>query len=185
VNLTGNWYRTAAAMAVVLTLGAATACSQPQPELTDDGAARLQSRAAAIRTAAADRDFRKAIKALDSLAEELTRSAGQGDVSFRRYQSIEASLATLRADLEAGRQAGSAASPSASPSAVLKPDASAVPADQEVATGAPAVPAPAPVAAEPKTAKQKAAKTNNGKGNKGKGGNKASGGKGSSGGKNK
>ncbi|MCG2624211.1 hypothetical protein LVY72_20180 [Arthrobacter sp. I2-34] len=139
------------AAAAMLMLGLLTACSVPQPELADSAAAALQSRAAAIRTAAAGGDYRAALKALDGLAEELDRAAGQGEVSFPRYQSIDTAVDRLRADLNASLQAASP-SPVASP----VPAAPVVPATQNppVAPVQPAMPAPA----EPKSKEGKAEK---------------------------
>lgn len=152
----------------MLMLGVLTACSVPQPELADAAAAALQSRAAAIRTAAAGGDYRAALKALDGLAEDLNRAAGQGEVSFPRYQSIDAAVDRLRADLNASLQAASP-SPAASPA----PAATAVPASQNPPV-APVMPAPLPAPAEPKSKKDKAEKADSrskaGKqGNNGKG----------------
>ena len=180
------WHRTAAA-AAVLVLGSVTACSAAQPDLADGAAAKLQSRAVAIRTAAADGNYRAALRALDGLAGELTRAAGQGDVSFPRYQSIDAALGQLRADLTA---ASEAASPSPAPSATRRaPAATTAPAGQNPAPAAPAVPAvpaqpAAPAPAEPKKQQKagKAAKpdngTSNGKAGNGKDPGKANNGKG-------
>jgi hypothetical protein len=168
--MTGPVWHRAAAAAAVLVLGAVTACSAPQPELADTAAAKLQSRAAAIRTAAADGNYQTALRALDGLTDELTRAAGQGDVSFPRYQSIDIALGRLRADLTA---ASKAASPSPPPSSTrTAPAAATVPVEQSPPSSAapvqPAVPAPAEPKSQRKAGKAsgkgKAANPGNGKG---------------------
>lgn len=163
------WHRTAAA-AAVLVLGTMTACSAPQPELADQAAANLQSRAAAIRTAAAAGNFRTALTALDGLTDDLNRAAGQGDVSFPRYQSIDAALGRLRTDLTAALKAASPSPSPAASSARTAPAASTVPVNQSPPSSAPVQPA-APAAATPKSQKKAGKASSTGKAGKGKAAN--------------
>ncbi|WP_377013667.1 hypothetical protein [Arthrobacter sp. GCM10027362] len=161
-----RWHRTTAGMAV-LVLSTGTACAGPQPELTDAAAERMQSRAAAVRTAAAGGEYEDALTALDGLTGELTRAAGQGQVSFPRYQSIQAAVTQLRLDLNARLKHArpKAASPTpAAPSASPGPPAPSGP-------DAPAVPSPLPATAEPlpQPAAPERSKENRGKGGSGNG----------------
>jgi hypothetical protein len=164
------WHRTAAA-AAVLVLGTMTACSAPQPELADAAAANLQSRAAAIRTAAADGNYQTALRALDGLTDDLTRAAGQGEVSFPRYQSIDAALGRLRSDLNAALKAAAPSPSPAAPSARPVPSAATAPVNQSPPSSAapvqPAVPAPAKPA-KPKSQKKAGKASSIGKAGQGK-----------------
>jgi hypothetical protein len=129
----------------VLLLG--SACTTP-PQLTAGAAERMQTHAAGIRAAAAAGEYGEAIKGLDALTEELIQAAGDGDVSFARYQSIEAAIEQLNADLAA--ELAAASPPSAPPNpeteqAILETQNAAGNTETPQEQPAPLPPAPVPV----------------------------------------
>ena len=147
-------FAAAAAFSVML-LG--SACTAP-PQLNAGAAERMQTHAAEVRTAAAAGDYEKAIEGLGDLTEELRQAAADGDVSFARYQSIEAAIEQLSADLAAELAAASTPSTPSTPSEPPNPEteAAAPEAPNSVGTteptqGQPVPLPPAPVPAPPPT----------------------------------
>jgi hypothetical protein len=101
----------------------------------------MQEHAAVVRAAAAAGEYGKARQGLDDLADELARAASEGDVSFSRYQAIDAAIAQLAEDLEAERAA-------TTPAPSSPPAAGTVPASPDAGTGADSTP-PVPVSVDP------------------------------------
>jgi hypothetical protein len=142
--------RFAAAAAVSVTL-LGSACTAP-PQLNAGAAERMQALAAEVRTDAAAGDYEKAIEGLGDLTEELRQAAGDGDVSFARYQSIEAAIEQLSADLAAERAAASPPSEAANPETeAAAPKAPNTVGNTESTQGQPVPPPPAPAPAPPPT----------------------------------
>ncbi|WP_336712348.1 hypothetical protein [Arthrobacter sp. USHLN218] len=102
-----------------------------------------------VRAAAAAGDYRKAAEELDGLADELSRAAGQGDVSFSRYQAIDAAIRQLGEDLRAEQAAASPTSPAPSPGNEPAGVKSETAAEESPPVPAPAAPTPAPIAPAP------------------------------------
>ncbi|WP_139186709.1 hypothetical protein [Arthrobacter crystallopoietes] len=142
--------RIAAAAAVcVMLLG--SACTAP-PQLGAGAAERMQAHAAEVRSAAAAGDYEKAIEGLGDLTEELRQAAGDGDVSFARYQSIEAAIEQLSAGLAAELAAASPTSEPPKPETeAAAPEAPNSVGNTQPIQGQPVPPAPAPVPAPPPT----------------------------------
>ncbi|MCW2131414.1 hypothetical protein B0G38_000564 [Arthrobacter sp. VKM Ac-2550] len=112
----------------------------------------MQTHAAEVRTAAAAGDYEKAIEDLGDLTEELRQAAGDGDVSFARYQSIEAAIEQLGADLAA--ELAAASPPSETPNPETEAAAPETPnsvGKTEPIQGQPIPLLPAPVHAPPST----------------------------------
>jgi hypothetical protein len=85
----------------------------PPPDLDAKTGRELQSRVLAVTTAAATGDPTTGLRTLDELVEHLTRAAANGDVSFRRHQSIMKAVEAVRASLRTAAAAEAAASKAA------------------------------------------------------------------------
>jgi hypothetical protein len=143
-----RWNRVPSALVVAAMLVLAPACSAQTPELSVDAARELQSRLPEVRQAAAGNDYTRALGLLEEFEKELDEAAGDGKMTFARYQGISSALEDVRNELQAlamaaAQAAGTTEVPSADPGAT----ATAVP---DVAT-APLPPAPTPLteAADP------------------------------------
>jgi len=84
-------------------------CSAPPAELERDAAQQLQSKVLAVTEAAAASDTAGSLKLLDELVVGLDGAAARGEVSFKRHQSIRASIEAVRADLTAQQAAAAQA----------------------------------------------------------------------------
>ncbi|MDR7081192.1 hypothetical protein J2X01_000469 [Arthrobacter ginsengisoli] len=122
------------------------------PELDRDAARQLQAQVLAVTEAAAADDPAASLQRLDELVLNLDEAAARGEVSFKRHQSIRASVDAVRADLSARQAAAEAARVAAEQELAAQAAAAAA-----ASAPPPAIVAPAPPA-------------NNGKANgKGKG----------------
>lgn len=128
--------RVSAALAGCLLAAGLAGCAGPAPELEGNAAAQLQQRVLAVTTAAGS-DPATALKSLDGLASELDAAAADGQVSFRRHQSITVAIDAVRADLTAAAAAKKAA---AAKAATPTPTPT---------TPQPVAPAPAPAPGNP------------------------------------
>lgn len=98
------------------------ACGPAEPELGHDAAKRLQSRVLTVTDLAAANDPAGALVALVELEEQLEAAGANGEVSFKRHQSIMTAIEAVRTDLLAAQSAAQAkaaaeAAASASPTA--------------------------------------------------------------------
>ena len=147
----GSGYRMPAALlAGLLVAGALAGCGSPAPELGNSAARQLQTQVLAVSQAAAANDPAGSLKHLGELLTRLDAAAASGEVSFRRHQSIKASIDAVRADLvaqqaaEAARKAAETASTKQAATAQAAAQAAAA---AQTARAAPAVVAPAPAPA--------------------------------------
>ena len=141
---TRHWFPALAGplLTALLVAGSLAGCAGPAPELDGAAATQLQSQVRAVTEAAAAEDSPGALKLLDDLMTKLEAAAADGKVSFKRHQSIKASVDAVRADLNAKvaqQQAAEAAKAAAAAQAAQEAAAKAA-ADQ-----AAQAPAPAPV----------------------------------------
>ena len=122
----GNVVRRAAAALAAFLLAAflLSGCGAMEPELGENAAERLQSQVLKVTELAAANDHIAAANALEELADQLDAAAANGEVSFKRHQSISSAIEAVRTDLAAAQieaqskasaDAAAAASPSASP----------------------------------------------------------------------
>jgi hypothetical protein len=81
------------------------ACAPKAFDLDSDKAKVFQEIVLSISQAVADADRTRALRSLDELELELEEAAGEGQVSFKRYQNILSSLEAVRKDLVAEAQA--------------------------------------------------------------------------------
>ena len=115
--------RACAALTGGLLVFSLAACGPAEPELGHDAAKRLQSRVLTVTDLAAANDPAGALVALAELEEQLESAGANGEVSFKRHQSIMTSIEAVRTDLLAAQSAAqakaaaeaAAASASASP----------------------------------------------------------------------
>lgn len=163
----GSRFRTPAGLlAGVLLAGALGACGSPAPELDRNTATELQSQVLSVSEAAAAHDPAGSLKLLDRLLTRLDAAAANGEVSFKRHQSIKAAIDAVRADLTAQQAAAAAARAAAEKAAAEKAAAAKAAAAQKAQAEA----AAARAAAEQAAAAQAAAPGPGGKGKpKGKG----------------
>jgi hypothetical protein len=98
------------------------------PDLKNDAARQLQAGVLTVSQSAAGNDPAGALRSLDELVTQLDASAANGDVSFKRHQTIMSAITAVRADLTAAQAA-----------------AAATPEPAETSAPAVVVPAPAPV----------------------------------------
>ncbi|MFJ5696334.1 mucin-associated surface protein [Arthrobacter sp. NPDC093125] len=160
---------------------AAVGCSPVPPDLDPAASRELQSRVLAVTSAAASGDPATGLRALDELVDHVTRAAADGEVSFKRHQSIMKAVETVRPDLRSAVAAKAAsAKAAAEKAAAAKAAAEKAAADkatadaaaQAAATGgaavqsipAPPVPATSVTAAPPPRtppAEESAAEKNN------------------------
>lgn len=151
-------------LAASLLSAALAGCSTTAPDLEQTAAQQLQAKVLSVSQSAADDDPAAALKSLDELVAQLDASAAEGAVSFKRHQSIMATIEAVRTDLAAAQakaEAAAAAKASeAAAAAAAQAAAASAEATQEASEQAPAqvqAPAPAPGIPGP------------GKGEKGKG----------------
>ena len=139
-------------LTTLLVAGSLAGCAGPAPELDGAAATQLQSQVLAVTEAAAAEDSPGALKALDDLMSKLDAAAADGKVSFKRHQSIKASVDAVRADLNAKvaqQQAAAAEAAKAAAAAQAAQEAAAKAAADQAAQ------APAPAPAENGRAKGK------------------------------
>lgn len=134
-------------LTALLVAGSLAGCAGPAPELDGAAATQLQSQVLAVTEAAAAEDSPGALKALDDLMTRLDAAAADGKVSFKRHQSIKASVDAVRTDLNA-KVARQQAAEAAKAAAAAQEAAAKAAADQ-------AAQAPAPAPAENGKAKGK------------------------------
>lgn len=86
-------------------LGAAllSGCGTMEPDLGGDAAKRLQSQVRAVTEHAAADDHTAALDALEDLTDQLDAAAANGEVSFKRHQSISKAIEAVRSDLSAAQ----------------------------------------------------------------------------------
>lgn len=124
--MNGNVARRAAAALAAFLLAAflLSGCGSIEPELSENAAQRLQSQVLTVTRLAAANDHIGAANALEELADQLDAAAANGEVSFKRHQSISSAIEAVRADLAAAQieanakasaDTGATASASASP----------------------------------------------------------------------
>ena len=153
----GMRLRVAAGLAAAcLTVTAFSGCAAAPGDLDPQTGRELQARVLAVSTggstAAANADPAVGLRTLDELVDHLTRAAADGEVSFKRHQSIMKAVGAVRADLRAAMAAKAAASKAAAEKAaaaaekVAAAEAEAAAAAQETAVRpAPATWAPPPL----------------------------------------
>ena len=129
-----------------LLAGALAGCAPASPELGTDAAKELQSQVLSVTEAAAADDSPGSLKLLDELVTKLDDAAARGEVSFKRHQSIKASIDAVRADLTA-KQAAADAAKAAAQQAAAQQEAAAQAAAAAAATQAASAPAPQPAPA--------------------------------------
>lgn len=91
------------------------------PDLKNDAAQQLQARVLTVSQSAAGNDPAGALRTLDELVSQLDASAANGDVSFKRHQSIMSAINAVRADLTAAQAAAAQAAAAAAPSDTAPP----------------------------------------------------------------
>ena len=119
--------------AACLTVAAFSGCAAAPGDLDPQTGRELQARVLAVSTAAANADPAIGLRTLDELEDHLTRAAADGDVSFKRHQSIMKAVGAVRADLRAAIAAKAAASKAAAEKAAEEKAAAAA---EKVATEA-------------------------------------------------
>ncbi|CAN7263486.1 mucin-associated surface protein [Arthrobacter sp. LjRoot14] len=139
-------------------------CSSAAPDLDVEAAQQLQAKVLTVSQSAAGNDPAGALKTLDELVAQLDAAAAEGDVSFKRHQSIMKAIEAVRADLSTAKAQAEAAAAAAAQAAAAKAAADAAAAEAAKAAAVPAAEAPAPVAPAPAQQNQ-----GPGKGEKGKG----------------
>ena len=156
----GSRYRTPAGLlAGVLLAGTLAACGSPAPELDRNAATQLQAQVLSVSQAAAAHDPAGSLKLLDGLLTRLDAAAANGEVSFKRHQSIKAAIDAVRADLTAQQAAAAAARAAAEHAAAEKAAAAKAAAEKAAAAQkAQAEAAAAKAAAEQAAAAQAAAR---------------------------
>jgi regulator of protease activity HflC (stomatin/prohibitin superfamily) len=136
-------------LATVLLAGMLAACGSPAPELDRNTATQLQSQVLSVSQAAAANDPAASLKLLDGLLTRLDAAASNGEVSFKRHQSIKSAIDAVRADLTAQQAARAAAEKAAAAKAAAAKAAAAKAAAEkaaaeQAAAAAAIAPAPAP-----------------------------------------
>lgn len=164
----GRYRMPASLLAGLLAAGTLAGCGSPAPELGPSAARQLQSHVLAVSEAAAANDPAASLQHLDELLTRLDALAANGEVSFRRHQSIKSSIDAVRADL-AAQQAAETARKAAEKAAAEKAAAEKAAAEQAAAAQAAAAARKAPAAVAPapapaKTATGKSKHKGNGKG---------------------
>lgn len=124
-----RWKKLPSALMVATLLVLAPACSAQTPELSVDAARDLQSRLPEVRQAAAGNDYARALGLLEQFKKDLDAAAGDGKMTFARYQGISSALEDVRNELQAlsaaaAKAAGTTdvASPAPGPTATEVPD---------------------------------------------------------------
>ena len=146
-------------LAAGLLSAALAGCSSATPDLEVDAAQKLQAKVLTVSQSAAGNDPAGALKSLDELVAELDAAAADGDVSFKRHQSITKAIEAVRADLTAAKAQAEA---EAAARAAAKAAADAAAAEAAAAEAAKAAPVPAAEVAVP--ASDTPAKSEKGKG---------------------
>lgn len=148
--------RVAAGLAAAcLTVAAFSGCAAAPGDLDPQTGRELQARVLAVSTAAANADPAAGLRTLDELVDHLTRAAADGEVSFKRHQSIMKAVGAVRADLRAAIAAKAAASKAAAEKAAAaaekvaaaeaEAEAAAAAAQEAAVRPAPATLAPPPL----------------------------------------
>jgi len=112
---------------------AAAGCSPVPPELDPAASRELQSRVLAVTSAAAGGDPAAGLRSLDELVDHVTRAAADGEVSFKRHQSIMKAVETVRADLRSAVAAKAASAKAAAEKAAAQKAAAAKAAAEKAA----------------------------------------------------
>jgi hypothetical protein len=168
-------------LAAGLAVAALAGCGPAAPDLDSKTGTELQAQVLAVSTAAANEDPAAGLRTLDELADHLTRAAANGDVSFKRHQSIMKAIDAVRADFRAAVAAKAVASSAAAKKTAAAKEAAdkaaaakaaADAAEAAAAQNVAANQAPAPLAPQPAGTKQPATDnrvkgSNKGKGKKG------------------
>ena len=150
----GMRLRVAAGLAAAcLTVAAFSGCAAAPGDLDPQTGRELQARVLAVSTAAANADPAAGLRTLDELVDHLTRAAADGEVSFKRHQSIMKAVGAVRADLRAAMAASAAASKAAAEKAAAaaekvaaaEAEAAAAAAQETAVRPAPATLAPPPL----------------------------------------
>ncbi|GAA1255542.1 mucin-associated surface protein [Arthrobacter pascens] len=119
--------------AACLTVAALSGCAAAPGDLDPQTGRELQARVLAVSTAAANADPAVGLRTLDELVDHLTRAAADGDVSFKRHQSIMKAIGAVRADLRAAMAAKTAASKAAAEKAAAAAEKAAAAAEKVAA----------------------------------------------------
>lgn len=129
-----RWKNLSSALMVSALLVLAPACSAQTPELSVDAARQLQSRLPEVRQAAAGNDYSRALGLLEQLKKDLDEAAGDGKMTFARYQGISSALENVRNELQALADAAAQAarmtdvvSPTPGPSVTAFPEVATAP----------------------------------------------------------
>lgn len=96
-------------LAGCLAVAALAGCAPSAPDLESRTAKELQAQVLAVSAAAAAADPDTGLRSLDALVGRLTGAAANGEVSFKRHQSIMKAVEAVRADLVAAKAAKAAA----------------------------------------------------------------------------
>ncbi|MGX9901975.1 mucin-associated surface protein [Arthrobacter sp. SA17] len=100
--------RACAAVTGALLVFSLAACGPAEPELGFDASKRLQSRVLTVTDLAAANDPAGALVALAELEEQLEVAGANGEVSFKRHQSIMTAIEAVRTDLLTAQTAAQA-----------------------------------------------------------------------------
>jgi hypothetical protein len=148
-------------------------CGQSAPDLDSRTGRELQAQVLVVSAAAAAQDPAAGLRSLDELVGHLTGAAANGEVSFKRHQSIMKAVEAVRADLLAAQAAKAAAAKAAAErataakaaanEAAAKAAAESAAAAPDVVTQAPAT-APLPAVSKRPGGESKAKGSNKGKG---------------------
>lgn len=149
-------------------------CAPSAPDLDSKTGKELQAQVLAVSAAAAAQDPDAGLRSLDELVGHLTGAAANGEVSFKRHQSIMKAVEAVRADLLAAQAAktaaaraaaerATAAKAAAAREAAAKAAAESAAAAPDVVTQAPAT-APLPGGGRQPGGESKAKGSNKGKG---------------------
>lgn len=126
--------RACAAVTGCLLVFSLAACGPTEPELGHDAAKRLQAQVLTVTDLAAANDPAGALVALAELEEQLSAAGANGEVSFKRHQSITTAIESVRTDLLAAQSAAQAkaAAEAAAAAASASPIPTASPQDAQV-----------------------------------------------------
>ncbi|MEN8584893.1 mucin-associated surface protein [Arthrobacter sp. KBS0703] len=149
-------------------------CAQSAPDLDSKTGKELQAQVLVVSAAAAAQDPAAGLRSLDELVGHVTGAAANGEVSFKRHQSIMKAVEAVRADLLAAQAAKAAAAKAAAErataakaaaarEATAKAAAESAAAAADVVTQAPAT-APLPAVNKRPGGESKAKGSNKGKG---------------------
>jgi hypothetical protein len=125
-----RWNKLPSTLMVATVLVLTAGCSPQAPELSVDAARELQSRLPEVRQAAAGNDYARALTLLEQFKKDLDEAAGEGKMTFARYQGISSAWERVRAELQVlaaaavqEADARDVASPAPGPAATANPDA--------------------------------------------------------------